>query len=90
MTRRLSQVVALLLIFVVGKIMLDHFVRQMLYPAPAVPIGSQPPETLEDVFIETEAGDTIHGWYAAESAADGSPEQPAPTLGLLFLHGNGG
>jgi len=53
------------------------FVRQMLYPAPAIPVG-EPPPGLEEVVLELDGGVRAVGWA-------GSGEGPA----VVFLHGNG-
>ena len=58
---------------------MDILVRQMLYPAPAVPVASPAPEPLAELAMETSEGDTVVGWLSQR--ADG------PTV--LFLHGNG-
>lgn len=58
---------------------MDLLVRQMLYPAPAVPVPAQAPEPLEELRLATSEGDTVVAWL--RERADG----PA----VLFLHGNG-
>ncbi|MEM9593210.1 MAG: alpha/beta fold hydrolase [Acidobacteriota bacterium] len=63
--------------------MLDSWIRQMLYPAPPVAVPSPPPSPLLEVWLDSAAGDRIHGWFRPVAAG-----RPA-TGSVLFLHGNG-
>ncbi len=63
---------------------MDFLVRQMLYPAPAIPVPSPPPPPLEEVTLEL-AGtpDRAVAWAYEHPAAE------AATPAVLFFHGNG-
>ncbi len=61
--------------------MLDPLVRQMLYPAPPIPVPSPPPSPLEEVILDLPGGARATGWARAHP----DPASPA----VVFFHGNG-
>ena len=63
--------------------MLDAFARQMLYPAPSVPVPSPPPAPLEEVRLDLATGERVGAWALAAPGL--RPEAPV----VLFFHGNG-
>jgi pimeloyl-ACP methyl ester carboxylesterase len=63
--------------------MLDSFARQMLYPAPPVPVSSPPPAPLEEVWLDLPEGNRAQAWLLVP------PALPATAPLLLFFHGNG-
>jgi uncharacterized protein len=65
-----------------GFFMSDSLSRQMLYPAPAVPVPSPPPAPLAEVWLEPSTGERVLAWAWTEGVPEGAP------LVLLF-HGNG-
>ncbi len=71
----------ILIVAAVIYLMLDPLIRQMLYPAPPIPVPSPPPATLEEVILELPAGERAVGWALAHPRAAG----PA----VAFFHGNG-
>ncbi len=66
---------------VVGYLMMSAFVRQMLYPAPAIPVPSPPAGRFEEVALALPSGVTAMAWFHGRAA----PGRPA----LVVLHGNG-
>jgi pimeloyl-ACP methyl ester carboxylesterase len=81
--RRILKVGLLLAAVALGsKLMLDAFVRQTLYPRPAVAVPSPPPAPLREVHLDTAAGDRVVGWAGGEGAPESAPL-------ALFFHGNG-
>jgi uncharacterized protein len=63
--------------------MLDSFARQMLYPAPPVPVSSPPPAPLEEVWLDLPDGSRALAWALV-------PETLPPAAPLvLYFHGNG-
>lgn len=62
--------------------MSDSFSRQMLYPAPSLPVPSPPPAPLEEVWLAPRTGERVPAWAWIDGAPEGAP------LVLLF-HGNG-
>jgi hypothetical protein len=76
-----------------GRTMLDSWVRQMLYPAPPVPVSPAPPAGLDEVILTTDRGDRVVAWWHAEPPA-GDPVHAGdaatgPRPVVLYLHGNG-
>jgi pimeloyl-ACP methyl ester carboxylesterase len=63
--------------------MLDSFARQMLYPAPPVPVSSPPPAPLEEVWLDLPDGGRVQAWALV------SPALPATAPLVVFFHGNG-
>jgi pimeloyl-ACP methyl ester carboxylesterase len=63
--------------------MLDSFARQMLYPAPPVPVASPPPAPLEEVWLDLPDGSRVQAWTFIP------PALPATAPLVLFFHGNG-
>jgi hypothetical protein len=63
--------------------MLDSIARQMLYPAPQVPVPSPPPPPLEEVWLDLLTGERACAWALA------SPDLPPDAPVVLFFHGNG-
>jgi len=63
--------------------MLDSFARQMLYPAPPVPVASPPPAPLEEVWLDLPDGSRVQAWTLIP------PTLPASAPLVLFFHGNG-
>ncbi|MEM1180437.1 MAG: alpha/beta fold hydrolase [Acidobacteriota bacterium] len=59
---------------------MDLLVRQMLYPAPPVPVPATPPAPLEALTLTSSEGDQIVAW---------ARERPGSSVAVLFLHGNG-
>ncbi|MEO1083446.1 MAG: alpha/beta hydrolase, partial [Acidobacteriota bacterium] len=59
---------------------MDLLVRQMLYPAPPVPVPEAPPAPLEALMLESSEGDQISAWLRERQGSDRA---------VLFLHGNG-
>ncbi len=72
-------VAGFVLVAIVTTIMLESYVRSMLYPAPpfAVPAAPSP---LQEVALRTARGDDVVDWYAATEGARAQ---------VLYLHGNG-
>lgn len=68
-----------LLVFA-ARIMLELFVRSMLYPAPALPVG-EPPPFLQEVQLPLDDGNSVVAWHHRHV------EENAPAV--LFFHGNG-
>lgn len=60
---------------------LSHFVKQAIYPAPAVRV-LQPSKPLEEVELKLANGSSIIGWHYAPSISHGKAV-------LLYFHGNG-
>lgn len=56
--------------------------RQMIYPAPPVPVG-EPPAWMEEVEVEAGDGVSLVGWYWEPDPSN--PNRPV----IVFLHGNG-
>ncbi len=79
--RLLSLLVTLVLVAVVFHLMLDPLVRQMLYPAPPIPVPSPPPSPLEEVLLDLPGGARAIGWAQAH------PDPAGPAV--AFFHGNG-
>ncbi len=63
-----------------GATAIGSFVKHVVYPAPAIAIGS-PPAGYEEVFWRLADGVVLHGWHGG-AAARGRPL-------VLFFHGNG-
>ncbi len=64
--------------------MRDVFLRNSLYPAPAVPVPA-PPLPLLEVTLETYSGDRVVAWaYEAQEPTPGTSR-----VSVLVLHGNG-
>ena len=80
MRKLLSILLTVLVITVLVHLMLDPIVRQMLYPAPPIPVPS-PPSPLEEVIFELPGGERAVAWARAH------PDPTGPAV--LFLHGNG-
>lgn len=82
-----------ILLTLLGKFMIDAFVRQMLYPVPRFVVPPAP-APLEEVRLESGEGDKIIAWYdgtASKTASKGRPADRSVSGGvqILFLHGNG-
>ncbi len=58
-------------------------VRQLLYPAPPIPVPSPPPGPIEELYLDTSNSGKVSVWFVAPEALD--PSRPA----ALFFHGNG-
>ena len=76
-----------MLLVLLGKFMIDAFVRQMLYPIPRFVVPPAKPP-LEEVRLETLEGDRVIGWYDGTGSADGSADG-SRDVQILYLHGNG-
>ncbi|PYQ59028.1 MAG: hypothetical protein DMF53_19440 [Acidobacteria bacterium] len=63
--------------------MLDSFARQILYPAPPVPVSSPPPAPLEEVWLDLLEGNRVQAWTLIP------PSLPPTAPLVLFFHGNG-
>lgn len=63
--------------------MLDSFARQMLYPAPPVPVSSPPPAPLEEAWLALPEGQRVQTWSLVP------PALPATAPLVTFFHGNG-
>ena len=61
--------------------MLEPLIRQMLYPAPPIPVPSPPPEPLEEVLLELGDGERATAW--------GRWQEDASRPAVVFFHGNG-
>lgn len=66
--------------------------NSLIYFPSRHPAGRWNPEDtglrVEDVWLATEDGVRIHGWYAKAQEAESKADATAP--GILFFHGNGG
>ncbi len=56
------------------------FVKHVIYPVPAVPVGA-PPAGYREIVWRLDDGASVHGWHGGEAA----PSRPL----VLFFHGNG-
>lgn len=63
--------------------MLTGFVRQSVYPAPALLVPSPPPAPLEEVTLDVSTGERIVAWTHAD------PSLPPGAPAVVFFHGNG-
>src|SRR3954470_15088947 len=63
--------------------MLEAFARQILYPAPPVPVSSPPPAPLEEVWLDLADGIRVQAWALVP------PTLPATAPLVVFFHGNG-
>ena len=86
MRRRWTRLLVVSLVLLIAgallPIMLDSFARQMLYPAPPVPVPAAPPP-LAEVGLDLATGDRIVAWVSTPAGL--KPEAPI----VLFFHGNG-
>ena len=55
--------------------MLDAFARQMLYPAPSVPVPSPPPAPLEEVWLDLPDGNRAQAWSLVDPALPAAARQ---------------
>lgn len=62
-------------------LMFDPLLRQMLYPAPPLAVGS-PPRGVEEVALDGAGGVPVIAWAGGAGAAAGRPV-------AIFFHGNG-
>ena len=80
--RQLAAILITLLIIVfLSSIMLEPLIRQMLYPAPQVPLPSPPPAPLVEVALALPSGEPVTAWERRHA----EPAGPA----VVFFHGNG-
>lgn len=63
-------------------LMFEAMLRQVLYPAPQIPVPSPPPAPLEEWAVEAN-GQPVSAWFHRASTAS------AVEVAALFLHGNG-
>ena len=81
MARKLVRSVLPAILLVALYLMMNSYIRSMIYPAPSIRVPSEAPKPFKDVWLQTESAGKVHAWHfqAANSAA--------PVL--IYFHGNG-
>lgn len=85
--RRLRLLAIFAALAVLAFLMIDHFARSMLYPAPPVTVPSPPPGDLREVRLPLPTGGPGGGEVVTWSLEP--PGVPASAPVAVFLHGNG-
>lgn len=80
------RILTLLVLLVVAMLIIHTFVRQNVYPKPAIRVPSPPPAPLVEVRVESSEGDEIVAWLD-EATSEEATSDEAPSI--LFFHGNG-